>query len=76
MPFRQLNKEASKHCNLSMVLKLGYFWIQIIVMVCKQMGMFYVVATLWHYSPSAQRWSLADLSAHRQSILGLSAQQW
>ena len=45
-------------------------------MVCKQMGMFYTVTALWHDSPSAQRQSLADLSAHRQSIFGLSTQQW
>ena len=45
-------------------------------MVCKQMGMFYMVTALWHDSPSTQRQSLADLSTHRQSVLGLSAQPW
>ena len=44
-------------------------------MVCKQMGMSYMVTALWCDSPSAQRQSLADLSTHRWPILGLSAQQ-
>ena len=37
--------------------------------------MFDIVTTLWCYSPSTQRQLLADLSTHRWSILGLSAQQ-
>ena len=40
------------------------------------MGMFSVSTTLWHNTPATQRWSLAGLSAHRQSILVLSTQQW
>ena len=38
--------------------------------------MFDVVTALWYYSPSAQRQSLADLSAHRWSIFHLSTHQW
>ena len=34
-----------------------------------------IVTAQWHYSPSVQRWSLADLSAHRQSLVDLPAQQ-
>ena len=35
-----------------------------------------MVTTQWHPTPSAQRWSLVDLSAQRQLSVHLPAQKW
>ena len=57
-----------------MVQKLGYIFLN--VDYCYNMGMFNMDTALWHDSTSAQRQSLAGLSAHRQSTPGLPTQQW
>ena len=77
MPFRLLNKEAGKHCKLNGVnhIKTGIF---LNINDCRGMQLKTAVGMVtaqWHPSPFAQRWSSADLSAPRQSLVHLPTQK-